>query len=110
MRGGRISKAEHEIKLKATTDPAGLDDTSFSSSSLKLSYFELEVTVMKNVLFAMSADDIVNSTIVMVSVKLLLELEFYLVNKDNWSDTNSKRTNAVILIISIRGILLIQSN
>lgn len=42
---------------------------------------------MKNVPFAMAADDIANSTVVTVLVGLLLELDLYLVNTDKQRDT-----------------------
>lgn len=53
-----------------------------SFPSDELSYFKLQVIFMKNIPFAMAADDIANSTVVTVLVGLLLELDLYLVNTD----------------------------
>lgn len=48
---------------------------------------------MKNVPCAMSTgDDVTNPTVIMFSVELLLELEFYVVNIDKRSDSNSERS------------------
>lgn len=55
----------------------------------------------------MSADDVTNSTVVTVSVGLVLEVEFYVVNS---MLQTVKRPSAVILNGSTFGTLLIQSH
>lgn len=53
---------------------------------------------MKNVSFAMFADDVTNSTIETTSAGLLLQVEFYVAITDKWS---MKHLSVVILNICI---------
>lgn len=58
-------------------------------SHLHLTSFHILGQLMKNVSFAMFADDVANShqTIVAVSAGRMLAFEYYTANTDKWSDT-----------------------
>lgn len=58
---------------------------------------------MENLSFAMSTNDVTNTTVLTVSVGMMLELEFYMANMDKRSDTHT----AVVLNISTLGTLLV---
>lgn len=50
---------------------------------------------LKNVSSAVSAGAVANPAVVMVSVGMLREVEFYLVNTDVWSDAHSETSQWV---------------
>lgn len=62
----------------------------FSASSVEFLYFKSSATLMKNVLFTISG--------VVITFLFTVDVKFYLVNSDKWSDTNTETSQRVFTV------------